>query len=217
MAGNLKVQQVQLGDSATASNNFVLSVPATPDGTVKLSRGVIGSTTEDVLSIDAAGLPTFTGRQMTIGTSVTASGTAVDFTGIPSWIKRITVMFNGVSTNGTGKTILRVGDGAIVSSGYSGSYGNLQHLGTTVIAAETTGFELYNNTAAYVMYGAITLFNTSGTTWVASGLVMSTGMNALLPTGGSITLTGTLDRVRITAVNGTDTFDAGTINIMYEG
>jgi len=55
MAGNLKVQQVQLGDSATATNNFVLSVPATPDGSVKLSRGVLGATTSDVLSIGADG------------------------------------------------------------------------------------------------------------------------------------------------------------------
>jgi len=217
MAGNLKVQQVQLGDSATASNNFVLSVPATPDGSVKLSKGVIGATTSDVLTIDAAGLPTFAGRQMTLGTSVTASGTSIDFTSIPSWAKRITVLFDGVSTNGTGQTILRVGDGAIVSSGYSGSYGNLQHTGTTIITGETTGFRVHNNTAAYAMYGAVTLFKISDTKWVASGLIMSTGMNALLPTGGVITLSGALDRVRITAVNGTDTFDAGTINIMYEG
>ena len=39
---------------------------------------------------------------ITAGTAVAStSGTSIDFTGIPSWVKRITVMFNGVSTNGT--------------------------------------------------------------------------------------------------------------------
>ena len=33
---------------------------------------------------------------------------------------------------------------------------------------------------------------------------------------GRVTLSGALDRVRVTTVNGTDTFDAGSINILYE-
>jgi hypothetical protein len=54
-------------------------------------------------------------------------------------------------------------------------------------------------------------------TWCLSGafheLVYSVG-NVV---SGSKTLAGTLDRIRITTVNGTDTFDAGQINILYEG
>lgn len=34
--------------------------------------------------------------------------------------------------------------------------------------------------------------------------------------GGTISLAGALDNVRLTTVNGTDTFDAGSINILYE-
>ena len=45
------------------------------------------------------------------GTAVAStSGTSVDFTSIPSWVKRITVMFNGVSTSGTSNPLVQLGD-----------------------------------------------------------------------------------------------------------
>jgi len=33
---------------------------------------------------------------------------------------------------------------------------------------------------------------------------------------GTKTISGVLDRIRLTTVNGTDTFDAGSVNILYE-
>jgi hypothetical protein len=48
-------------------------------------------------------------------------------------------------------------------------------------------------------------------------LSITTSTTGTITTGGSVTLSGTLDRVRITTVSGTDTFDAGSINILYEG
>jgi len=51
----VKVVNVQLGQSATASNNFTLAVPSVPNGTIKLSRGNAGVTTSDVISIDTLG------------------------------------------------------------------------------------------------------------------------------------------------------------------
>jgi hypothetical protein len=53
--------------------------------------------------------------------------------------------------------------------------------------------------------------------WSASGCLGATGINYSFVTGGVKTLSGTLDRLRITTVNGTDTFDAGSINILIEG
>jgi len=45
------------------------------------------------------------------GTAVAStSGTSIDFTSIPSWVKRVTVMFAGVSTNGTGSYLIQIGD-----------------------------------------------------------------------------------------------------------
>jgi hypothetical protein len=56
----------------------------------------------------------------------------------------------------------------------------------------------------------------TGNIWAASVAAGSPASNCCVFGGGSVTLSGTLDRVRITTVNGTDTFDAGTINILYE-
>jgi hypothetical protein len=48
---------------------------------------------------------------ITSGTAVAStSGTSIDFTSIPLWVKRITVMFAGVSTNGTSPFLVQLGD-----------------------------------------------------------------------------------------------------------
>ncbi len=48
----LKVNKIQLGNSSTATENFSLEVPDTPDGTLKIGRGVSGETTSDILTVD---------------------------------------------------------------------------------------------------------------------------------------------------------------------
>ncbi len=57
----------------------------------------------------------------------------------------------------------------------------------------------------------------SGNTWEAIGLVYDFGDSSNSTVVGGKTLSAILDRIRLTTVNGTDTFDAGQINIMYEG
>lgn len=158
------------------------------------------------------------------GTAVTCAGqTSIDFTSIPPWVKRITVMFNGVSTSGTSAIIVQIGAGSFTTSNYvsgtSGAYSGNVVTGATF----TAGFSIQNsNLAANTNYATVTIANISGNTWyytsVLSGLP---SQNGIFNGGGSITLGGTLDRVRITTVGGTDTFDttpspAGSINILYE-
>jgi hypothetical protein len=153
------------------------------------------------------------GTLLISGTAVSASGTSVDFTGIPSWVKRITVMFNGVSTNGTSAYLVQLGSGSITTSGYlsSASYG------TTASNATTGLLACANLTASTFQTGICTITNISSNTWVSSSVVGANagGATVTLCSGG-VTLAGVLDRIRITAFNGTDTFDAGTINIMWE-
>jgi hypothetical protein len=153
---------------------------------------------------------------LTLATAQTASGTAVDFTGIPSWVKRITVMFNGVSLSGSSNSLIQVGDnGGLEITGYqSTNTGFTGSTGTTV--SSTSGFlfgggEEPNNTS-----GICILTNISTNSWVFSGSGKITP-TATCVSGGDKTLSATLDRLRITTANGTDTFDAGTINISYEG
>jgi hypothetical protein len=149
------------------------------------------------------------------GTAVAStSGTSIDFTSIPSWVKRITVMFSGVSTNGSSNPLVQIGAGSITTSGYLGSSALL--LGSVTSTQFTTGFGFSNGNAAHIRHGNLVITLLSGNTWVASGIMQLSNTNEGSTSAGSITIGGTLDRVRITTVNGTDTFDAGSINILYE-
>ena len=150
------------------------------------------------------------------GTAVTASGTSIDFTGIPSWAKRITVMFQGVSTNGTSIVQTQIGAGSVTTSGYNSSSSYLAT--TTGTTQATTGFLIHAGAtgATILRSGHLILTNISSNIWVASGLFKSDSVADTGTSVGTVTLSGTLDRVRITTVNGTDTFDAGTINLLWE-
>lgn len=157
------------------------------------------------------------GGSLTLATSQAASGTAVDFTGIPSWVKRITVMFDGISTNGSSNPIIQIGAGSITSTGYL-SYGGLAGTSGYQVSA-TTGLVLpMGSGPSNTAYGRASIELIGSNTWVGSVVFGMVQVGAYFGTsGGSISLGGTLDRLRITTVNGTDTFDAGTINISYEG
>ena len=139
------------------------------------------------------------------------SGTAITFTGIPSWVKRITVLFNGVSTSSTSLVQVQIGAGSVTTSGYSS---NAQSSGAN--QSLTSGFVVdTSGGAAFVRGGALRITNITGNTWVADGTVGVIG-TFTASCVGYIALGGTLDRVVVTTVNGTDTFDAGSINILYE-
>jgi hypothetical protein len=153
------------------------------------------------------------------GTAVAStSGTSIDFTSIPSWVKRVTINLNGVSTNGTTNILFRLGtSGGIVSTGYLARQANIVSV-TANGTNETTGFLLGSGTsAADIFYGSIIFSNLNANIWCAQGVFSQTGATSFtsLPSG-AISLGGTLDRVRVTTANGTDAFDAGSINILYE-
>ena len=156
--------------------------------------------------------------KMVLATAVTASGTAIDFTGIPSWVKRITVMFNAVSTNGTSSPLLRVGTaGGIISTGYTSDI--ISGVNNAISASNTSiGVSLVSagHQATYSYNGAITLELISANLWVIVG-TLNIYQVAVCSLSSKINTGVALDRIRITTINGTDVFDAGSINIMYEG
>jgi hypothetical protein len=157
-------------------------------------------------------------EQLTLGSpQASTSGTSIDFTGIPSWVKRITVMFNGVSTSGTSLLVVRLGtSGGVVSSGYNGAASSV---GSTVVSQLwLSGFGLRGaTTAAANIYGGHMLLSLiNGNDWVSSHSMSLSDTPVSFFGSGFVSLGGTLDQVRITTVGGTNTFDAGTINIMYE-
>lgn len=154
---------------------------------------------------------------LTSGTVIpTTSGTSNDITGIPSWAKKITIMLEGVSTNGSSTPQIQLGDsGGIETTGYLS--GGATVTSTAAAANSTTGLLTGTGGAAGdVRHGAFTLINISGNTWVLSGNLGYSSTGVVSIGGGAKTLTGVLDRIRLTTVNGTDTFDAGNMNIIYE-
>ena len=183
-----------------------INIAGDTSGTITLSAPLVAGS--NTVTLPAA---TGTASLMNTATAVAStSGTSIDFTGIPSWAKQITVMFSGVSTSGTSVYLIQLGtSGGISSSGY---------VSGVAATTSTAGFVVTNNfTAATTKSGIVNIANISSNTWVSSGIVGASGGNAASPAFGTGTLSGTLDRVRITTVNGTDTFDAGSINVMWEG
>jgi hypothetical protein len=177
-------------------------------------------TSGNVLTSDGTNWASTTGAYaLTSGTAVAStSGTSIDFTSIPSWVKRITVNFQEVSTNGTSVMQIQIGAGSVTTSGYVSNCGYISNA-TVSQSGYTSGFAIVNSvTAAFGNSGIATLTLLGSNTWCQSGsLGISTAANnANYLSAGSITLGGTLDRIRITTANGTDTFDAGSINILYE-
>ena len=212
--------------SGDTSGSCTLVAPAVAGGTVLTLPAVSGTvltsaTGQTLTSPVIAGTPTGVGV-LTSGTAVAStSGTSIDFTGIPSWVKRITVMFSGVSTNGTSKVGVQIGSGSALTTGYNAStFGGVSGISpqsyTTLFGVDYSGVLPGTNDTRY---GTVILNNISSNIWVCGGTIAfvgGTGAGGCVVGGSNATLSGTLDRVRITTVNGTDTFDAGSINIMYE-
>jgi hypothetical protein len=188
-------------------------------GSVTVQEPVTASNFTQTLPA-ATGEIVVTGANSSIvsGTAVAStSGTSIDFTGIPSWVKRITVMFNGVSTNGTSAPIIQLGDSSgIENTGYNDTCGNIATTTPTVTSTGGTGFVVANYGAGSdAASGAVVLNLVSGNIWVLSGVVRLTSVR-ISYCAGQKSLSDTLTQLRITTFNGTDTFDSGSINILYE-
>lgn len=182
-------------------------------GAVTVSAPAVAGT--NTLTLQAA---TATNAVNTLATAVAStSGTAIDFTGLPSWIKRITVQFQGVSLNSTGSLLVQLGTGntTFTTSGYI-STALVAIGGGNSFVSSTSGFIEYLTSAAGVYSGHMIITNISGNNWVSSH-VGKYSTAAVCSGAGDVSLGAVLTAVRITTSSGTDTFDAGTVNILYEG
>jgi len=229
-AGKLSVAAGGVTSNEIGSNAItttaILDANVTP---AKLSNSDFGAFTvasgvatldSDVVTtakiLDANVTPAKLSQPLTRATAQNStSGTSINFASIPSWVKKISVLLSGVSTNGSSNLLIQIGSGSIVTTGYA-SGASLIGAASALSTSATSGFLItVNEAAAYLKSGMITIANLSGNTWVSSGVLGLTIGGSFL-SGGDITLAGVLDQIRVTTVNGTDTFDAGVINIIYE-
>ena len=197
--------------NASTSSGLV----TTPDNSGAIALQSNGTTQ---LTVSATG----TYGQLKSGTeTTTTSGTYVDFTGLPSWVKRITLMINGVSFNGgsSNPTVQLGTSSGIVSSGYKSS---AIYIGTSTGGTGSNsgaGFTFYNWSGASNTYDSVVVVSLVGSnTWMCSALFYeesNPGYQTVI--SGKVALGGTLDRIRFTTVSGADSLDAGSVNILYEG
>ena len=193
-----------------------ISAGGLPDGCVTNADLENTGTSGQVLtSGGASAAPSWAAAtNLTRMTSVTASGTSLDFTSIPTGVRRITIMFENISWNGGDEGTVRIGDsGGIETSGYTTNcgyfgpgQGTLQHSG---------GFAFATFNAASTFSGHLTLTNPSGNLWVSSHTVTRTNDYYTMSGGGRKELSGTLDRLSITSTANT-TYDGGSVNVFYE-
>lgn len=152
-------------------------------------------------------------------TATSAIGTFIDFLNIPPGIRKLTIMFNGVSTNGSAQPLIQLGDsGGIENTGYNARSVALSDAAAVAAESYTVGFGVWSKASANVLHGSIAfdLLDAATNTWVASGSLAFSNGNSMVLVAGSKGLSATLDRLRITTFNGTDSYDAGTLNISYE-
>ncbi len=149
-------------------------------------------------------------------TQATTSGVAKEFTGIPSWARRVTLHFWFVSTNGTANLLVQLGTGgAPTTSGYTG-HGTFSSASSVAPISSVNGIPIFSNAAGFSHFGTLTFNNVSGNSWVASGSLVTGGTQGSTISGGFIELAGALDYLRIVTANGTDAFDQGAVNITWE-
>ena len=164
---------------------------------------------------DANVTPAKLSQPFTQGTAVAStSGTSIDFTSIPSWVKRITVAFQGLSINGSANMLVQIGpSGGVETTGYTGSsiYGGSASGNST----STSGFLFINGSPSNILSGIMTIVNLTGNSWVYNYMGGDGGTICVFGAGAKTTAS-TISRLRVTTTNGTDAFDAGSINILYE-
>ncbi len=199
-------------DTGTERTSTTVDATTTVKGIVELATEaevVTGTSTTLVPTVDS-----FRKANIVSGTTVAStSGTAIDFTTFPSWVKRITIVIAGVSVSGTSFVQVQIGSGSFLTTGYLGTNSY-----TTNVYQYVSGFAFQTNAAAaHASSARIVLEHMGSNVWVESHITSFTNVAGVAQYGsGHNTLSGTLDRIRITTVNGTDTFDAGSINVLYE-
>jgi hypothetical protein len=217
--GNLTGAVTSVGN-ATSLGSFTSAQLATAltdeTGTGSAVFATSPTITSPVISGTPSGVGTLTSA--TVQTAPFTVTTAATFTGIPSWVKRITVMLNGVSTTSNGVPTLRLGTSSgVENTTYSSTISQVQLSAVLGQQSATSGFELVpTGSGGYIYSGNLVLTNISGNAWILSGNLAIPASGFSLLTAGNKTLAGVLTQLQLTTTGGSDTFDAGTINIMYE-
>jgi len=206
-------------DTDNGTNYVQLTAPSSIAGNCVFTLPDSTGNNGDVVQVDASGNMLLRPRT-TLGTALTGTGQIeLPFLNIPAWVRKITVSFAGLSTNGTAMALVQLGTSSgYTTTGYTAAVTAPAGGPAVGGAASTTGFNLTNaQVASFILSGQLilTLIDASANTWVGGGVLGLSTSGAAFILSGHVSLASTLDRLRL-YINGTDQFDAGTVNILYE-
>lgn len=226
-AGSAETALTVLGDalSAVDAANAAIAGAVQADGSVAMTdelelagnaAGALGAVPkQQAESIATAAVANRMQYSLT-ASQATTSGSAVDFVGIPSWAKRITVLFNGFGTSTVNDIRVQVYvDGVLKTTGYSATACYLPGGAYPVTATHSTTIWVVGSGTSTLVNGAAVLNLVSGSTWVSYGTVQRLNDSACQLSAGQAALSGALTGIRVDASGGT--FDAGSISVLIEG
>lgn len=174
----------------------------------------LATTAEFLTGTDPARVPSVAALRaglIAMQTAVSASGTTLDYTGIPSWANEVVLHFAGVSSNSSGHIAIQIGSGSLVTSGYSALSVASAATNTVVSVSGTAAFYIYTGSAGDTFTGDMVLRRINGNTWVSTHVGNRSGWGTV--GGGMLALGGALDRLRF--INTTGDFDGGTVNVSW--
>jgi hypothetical protein len=212
-SGKIIIKTADVGSSGSSANTMTQRLLITPKGGISFGSGSTSyGTTGQVLLSNGDAPPSF-GSALSPKTAITASGTSFEFPSIPSWTKRITIAIAGLSASSTGDILIQLG----TSSGYE----TTNYIGAVVTGGGTaeafsTGFKIANSSSGALIYsGIITIVNLDSNTWCESGYLGISSTAATRGSSGYKSLAAALTKLQF-YIDGSQTFDAGTVNILCE-
>lgn len=234
--------QVGLEGVVTGSiSGTTLTVTAVTSGALRVGlalsgTGITAGTTITALGTGTGGAGTYTvsASQTVSSTTITAGKASIDFTGIPSWARRITISVAGLSNVGPNAVLLRIGPSSgVETSSYLGSSTGFVTNGMAA-SQSSTGFNLFGSTDTgtnpsfgnVVLHGTIrlvrvdidTVVTPANDVWACSGMIgRDDGTGAIAAVGGVKSISGSLERLRLVSSGTATPFDGGTVNILYRG
>ena len=185
-------------------------------GNIRTSNGRVIDT-DDIGSIISR-LSALEGSQVQISKTeqLQLTGNTTLRTGIPSWAKRITMYWSGVSTTGTGKVGFRFyTNTGVVSSGY---YATDTAIGNSsgVTTNTTNGFFMSLSAAANLRNGTFVLTKLYGSNdWVVSGLANVNNNTSSCMITGIVSLSNLATSIELFESGGA-AFDAGSVSYVFE-
>lgn len=152
------------------------------------------------------------GSTFTLLASVnTTSGTAIDFTGLPSGVNRVTLNLYNVGMTAQYRLLVQLGDsGGIEASGYFASSAH-----TAGGQYSTNGFPITRTVTSNVTSGIMILTRVTGNQWVSTHSTTRDTAGSGAFGGGHKTLSGELTQLRLTRAT-SGNFDQGNVSLSYE-